>query len=60
MPITGTLDVIAASDFETRIPLASTASGHGYGMGRELFGNMRKVATASEQGACTLFADVDQ
>ncbi|OVZ59140.1 phosphogluconate dehydratase [Pigmentiphaga sp. NML080357] len=32
---------------------------HHRGIGRDLFGNMRKSVSAAEQGACTLFADED-
>ncbi|MYM61761.1 phosphogluconate dehydratase [Pseudomaricurvus sp. HS19] len=55
---TGELNVLVeASEFDSRIPLANSASDHSWGMGRELFGGMRRLASASEEGACTLFTE---
>ncbi len=52
----GILEVLLSkTEFEQRIPLANSAENHGWGLGRELFGGMRKLATAAEEGACTLF-----
>ncbi len=55
---TGELSVLVeAREFESRIPLASSAQQHDVGMGRELFGGFRQNASSSEEGACTLFVE---
>lgn len=55
---TGELSVLVdQQEFDARIPLASTALDHGVGMGRELFGGFRQLASSSEEGACTLFVE---
>lgn len=56
----GTLDVLVEpSILEARIPLASSAGQHRFGMGRELFGGFRQQVSSPEQGACTLFTELD-
>jgi phosphogluconate dehydratase len=56
----GTLDVLVEpSILEARIPLASSEGRHQFGMGRELFGGFRQQVSSSEQGACTLFTELD-
>ena len=53
---TGELNVQAdAQAFAARIPLENSATGHQYGMGRELFGLFRAHASPAESGACNLF-----
>ncbi len=57
---TGELKVLVNQvEFDARIPLASSAEGHHFGMGRELFGGMRQQASSSEMGACTLFSQFE-
>jgi len=55
----GVLEVLA--DLEARPPaLAPDLRAHHRGVGRELFGAMRRVVSAAEEGACTLFVDEDE
>jgi phosphogluconate dehydratase len=55
--VTGTLDVlIGDAQWEARTPAtlsAAHAVDNAHGLGRELFGGMRKNVTSAEQGACT-------
>ena len=55
--VTGTLDVlIGDAQWEARTPAAisaAQAADNAHGLGRELFGGMRKHVTSAEEGACT-------
>ena len=55
--MTGTLDVlIGDAQWEARTPAAisaAQAADNAHGLGRELFGGMRKHVTSAEEGACT-------
>jgi phosphogluconate dehydratase len=53
---TGEVNVqVDRHEFEARIAEANSATGHHYGMGRELFGAMRAQASSAETGATNLF-----
>lgn len=50
----GVLDIeVDAAEFAARVPAQPDLSGNQYGLGRELFSNMRAVASGAEQGAVT-------
>jgi phosphogluconate dehydratase len=51
----GTLDVLGPADWMQRAPFDHDLSAHVNGIGRDLFGNLRKTVSAAERGACTLF-----
>jgi phosphogluconate dehydratase len=55
--VAGTLDALvdeAVWDARQVVPLgADRAEANAHGLGRELFGGMRKTVTSAEQGACT-------
>ena len=51
----GTLDVLGPVDWLHRAPFEHDLSAHVNGIGRDLFGNLRKTVSAAERGACTLF-----
>jgi phosphogluconate dehydratase len=51
----GTLDVLGPVDWLQRAPFDHDLSAHVNGIGRDLFGNLRKTVSAAERGACTLF-----
>ena len=55
--VTGTFDVlIGDAQWDARTPAtlsAAHAIDNAHGLGRELFGGMRKNVTSAEQGACT-------
>ncbi|PKD37880.1 phosphogluconate dehydratase [Methylomonas sp. Kb3] len=53
---TGEVNVqVDQAEFDARVPTANSATGHHFGMGRELFGAMRANASTSETGATNLF-----
>ncbi|AMK75252.1 MULTISPECIES: phosphogluconate dehydratase [Methylomonas] len=53
---TGEVNVqVDQAEFDARVPTANSATGHHFGMGRELFGAMRAKASTSETGATNLF-----
>ncbi|QSB00037.1 phosphogluconate dehydratase [Methylomonas sp. EFPC1] len=53
---TGEVNVLVdQAEFDARVPTANSATGHHFGMGRELFGAMRANASTSETGATNLF-----
>jgi phosphogluconate dehydratase len=55
--VAGTLDALVPdAEFSARTPThidAEQAEGNAHGLGRELFGGMRRHVTTAEQGACT-------
>jgi phosphogluconate dehydratase len=55
--VNGTLDVlIAEAEWAARVPAtidAAQADDNAHGLGRELFGGMRRHVTSAEEGACT-------
>jgi phosphogluconate dehydratase len=55
--VNGTLDVLVAdAEWAARVPAtmaAEQAEDNAHGLGRELFGGMRRHATSAEEGACT-------
>lgn len=54
----GTLDVaIDAAAWAARATQPLSLAGNRVGVGRELFGGMRRLAGGAEQGACSLFED---
>ncbi|MDX3907517.1 MAG: phosphogluconate dehydratase [Pigmentiphaga sp.] len=56
--VRGVLEVQA--DLDARPPASlPDLRPHHRGVGRDLFGNLRKSVSSAEQGACTLFADED-
>ncbi|MDD2761405.1 MAG: phosphogluconate dehydratase [Methylomonas sp.] len=53
---TGEVNVqVDPTEFDTRVPAANTATGHHFGLGRELFGAFRAAASTAETGATNLF-----
>ncbi|MCQ8116448.1 phosphogluconate dehydratase [Methylomonas rosea] len=53
---TGEVNVqVDQAEFDARVPTPNSATGHHFGMGRELFGAMRANASTSETGATNLF-----
>jgi len=53
---TGEVNVqVDPQEFAARVPAANSATGHHFGMGRELFGAMRAHASTAETGATNLF-----
>ncbi|OAI07843.1 phosphogluconate dehydratase [Methylomonas methanica] len=53
---TGEVNVqVDQAEFDARVPAPNSATGHHFGMGRELFGAMRANASTSETGATNLF-----
>ncbi|AEG01293.1 phosphogluconate dehydratase [Methylomonas methanica] len=53
---TGEVNVqVDAAEFEARVAEPNHATGHHFGMGRELFGAMRAQASTAETGATNLF-----
>ncbi|MEI8570511.1 phosphogluconate dehydratase [Methylomonas sp. LW13] len=53
---TGEVNVqVDQTEFDARVPTPNSATGHHFGMGRELFGAMRANASTSETGATNLF-----
>ncbi|SMC84664.1 phosphogluconate dehydratase [Rhizobium sp. RU36D] len=54
--ISGTIEVLAdAADFATRLPAKPDLSANEFGMGRELFAPLRRVAGLADQGASVLY-----
>ncbi|MCL6705467.1 phosphogluconate dehydratase [Pseudomonas sp. R2.Fl] len=52
----GTLEVMVdAAEFAARVPASPDLSGNEYGMGRELFAPLRRVAGAADMGASVLY-----
>ena len=52
----GTLEVkLEAAEFDAREPVCPSLETHAFGMGRELFGNMRRLVGGAEAGASFLF-----
>ena len=53
---TGEVNVqVDQAEFDARVPAPNSATGHHFGMGRELFGAMRAQASTAETGATNLF-----
>ena len=54
--IAGTLEVLVdASEFAARPPFVADLSANEFGMGRELFAPLRRVAGPADQGASVLY-----
>lgn len=54
--ISGTIEVLAdAADFAARLPVRPDLTANEFGMGRELFAPLRRVAGMADQGASVLY-----
>lgn len=53
--LAGTLEVLGNDDWLSRQPIQHDLARHHEGIGRDLFGNLRRTVSAAELGACTLF-----
>ena len=51
---------VDAAEWDSREPAPPPTAGGQWGMGRELFGLMRRSAGTAEQGACSLFDEADR